>query len=293
MKVISSIAELRHELASFDKEQVALVPTMGCLHEGHISLIQKARRLADIVVVSIYVNPMQFGQHEDFDRYPRTLEADIAICEQEGVDFIFQPQNLYPEDGLQVSLCVGSLAQRLCGISRKGHFDGVATVVNMLFHIVQPQLAIFGEKDFQQLAMIRRMVTDLHIPVEIIGSETVREKDGLAKSSRNTYLNAEQRKQAAEISTALTLMQQAAAQGLSLEHTLETGLTHLQANHIQPEYLEICYADSLLPVQSLDTNRPLRALVAATIGNTRLIDNMPICPDTPANPNTEEHPLCA
>ena len=293
MKVISSIAELRHELASFDKEQIALVPTMGCLHEGHISLIQKARRLADIVVVSIYVNPMQFGANEDFDRYPRTLEADIAICEQEGVDFIFQPQNLYPEDGLQVSLCVGSLAQRLCGISRKGHFDGVATVVNILFHIVQPQLAIFGEKDFQQLAIIRRMVADLHMPVEIIGAETVREEDGLAKSSRNTYLNLEQRRQATEISTALSLMQQAATEGLSLEHTLEIGLTHLKAFDIQPEYLEICYADSLLPVQSLDTNRPLRALVAATIGNTRLIDNMPICPDTPANPNTEERPLCA
>ncbi len=293
MKVISSITELQHELASFDKEQVALVPTMGCLHEGHISLIQKAKRLADIVVVSIYVNPLQFGVNEDLDSYPRTLETDIAMCEREGVNFIFHPQNLYPEDGIQVGLHVGGLSQGLCGASRQGHFDGVVTVVNILFNIIQPQLAIFGEKDFQQLAIIRRMVADLHMPVEVIGAETVREEDGLAKSSRNTYLNAEQRKQAAEISTALTLMQQAATEGLSLEDTLDIALAHLKQFDIQPEYLEICYTDSLLPAQSLDTDKPLRALIAAKVGSTRLIDNMPLCPTTAANPDPEDNPLCA
>ncbi len=293
MKVISSITELQHELASFDKEQVALVPTMGCLHEGHISLIQKAKRLADIVVVSIYVNPLQFGANEDLDSYPRTLEADIAVCENEGVDFIFHPQNLYPEHGTQVGLHVDSLSQRLCGASRQGHFDGVVTVVNILFNIVQPQLAIFGEKDFQQLTIIQRMASDLHMPVEVIGAETVREEDGLAKSSRNTYLNAEQRTKAAEISTALSLMQQAVAESLSLEEVLETGLAHLKKFDIQPEYLEICYADSLQPTQSLDTDKPLRALIATKVGSTRLIDNMPLCPTTAANPDPEDNPLCA
>ncbi len=293
MKVISSITELQHELANFDKEQVALVPTMGCLHEGHISLIQKAKRLADIVVVSIYVNPLQFGANEDLDNYPRTLEADIVACENEGVDFIFHPQNLYPEHGIQVGLHVDSLSQGLCGASRQGHFDGVVTVVNILFNIVQPQLAIFGEKDFQQLTIIQRMASDLHMPVEVIGAETVREEDGLAKSSRNTYLNAEQRTQAREISIALSLMQQAVAESLSLEDTLEIALAHLKKFGIQAEYLEICYTDSLQPAQSLDTDKPLRALIAAKVGSTRLIDNMPLCPTSAAKPNPEDNPLCA
>ncbi len=189
MKVISDIAQLQHHLASFDKEQIALVPTMGCLHEGHISLIQKAKRLADIVVVSIYVNPLQFGANEDLDNYPKPLEQDLSACEAEGVDFVFTPEQLYPEGSIQVGLHVNDLSQNLCGVSRPSHFDGVVTVVNILFNIVRPHLAIFGEKDFQQLTIIQRMVSDLYMGIEVIGAETVRETDGLAKSSRNRYLN--------------------------------------------------------------------------------------------------------
>jgi pantoate--beta-alanine ligase len=292
MKVISSVAELQHELGSFDKEQVALVPTIGCLHEGHVSLIEKATRLADIVVVSIYVNPTQFAQGEDLAIYPRPLDKDLAICEEQGVDFVFHPDNLYPEDGAQVSLSVGALSQRLCGETRKGHFDGVASVVNMLFNIVNPHIAIFGEKDFQQLTIIQRMVSDLYMSVEVIGAGTVREVDGLAKSSRNTYLSEQERKQAAEISAALKLMQYAAANGISLEKALDKAHQHLQRFDIKPEYLEVCFADSLLPADSFATNKPLRALIAANIGATRLIDNMPLCPAS-SHQISEDNPLCA
>ena len=277
MKVIHSVSELQHLLGSFDKEQIALVPTMGCLHEGHVSLIEKAKRLADIVVVSIYINPLQFGENEDLEEYPRPLAQDLKICKEQGVDFVFNPNNLYPEGGIQVGLHVNELSNRLCGSSRQGHFDGVVTVVNILFNIVQPQLAIFGEKDFQQLTIIQRMVSDLHMPVEVVGAETVRETNGLAKSSRNTYLNSNERKQAAEISTALKRMQQQAMKGDNLEGTIQTATKHLQQHGIIPEYLEICHTHTLLPVSTLKNNKPMRAFIAVTIGKTRLIDNMPIC----------------
>ncbi|MDX8384017.1 MAG: pantoate--beta-alanine ligase, partial [Ghiorsea sp.] len=168
MKIITLADEMQHELANFRQEQIALVPTMGCLHEGHLSLIRQAKRLADVVVVSIYVNPLQFSQGEDLHAYPQPFADDAALCEAEGVDFIFHPQNLYPDSGMQVSLCVHDLSTKLCGAARQGHFDGVVTVVNMLFNLIQPNIAIFGEKDYQQLSIIRRMVSDLYMPIAII-----------------------------------------------------------------------------------------------------------------------------
>jgi pantoate--beta-alanine ligase len=208
------------------------------------------------------------------------------------VDFVFHPDNLYPDDGAQVSLSVGELSQRLCGKTRQGHFAGVATVVNILFNIVKPHIAIFGEKDFQQLTIIQRMVSDLYMSVEVIAAETVREADGLAKSSRNTYLSEQERKQAAEISTALKLMQDAAAHGESLKQALDKAHQHLQAFDITPEYLEVCFADSLLPAASFATDKPLRAFIAAHIGTTRLIDNMPLCPAS-SQQISKDNPLCA
>ncbi len=284
MHIFSSAVELRRHLAGARvSDRIALVPTMGCLHEGHLSLIRRARKLADIVVVSIYVNPLQFGPNEDLDAYPRTFEEDAASCEAAGVDVIFHPESLYPEDGPLVSMKVSRLDACLCGASRPGHFDGVATVVGILFHVVQPDVAVFGEKDWQQLTIIRRMVQDQHFPIDIVGVETVREDDGLAMSSRNRYLNPEERQKATALSAALGAMQRRAASGESdAEALLQTGLGMLNDAGISPEYLEIRDAWHLTPVEHLRPERPARAFVAARIGRARLIDNMPLNP--PLNP---------
>jgi pantoate--beta-alanine ligase len=274
MKIIRDADELRLQLAGLRNERIALVPTMGCLHEGHLSLIRKAKRLADIVVVSVYVNPLQFGPNEDFSSYPRTFNADADLCREQGVDIIFHPENLYPHAGPQVTLKVSGLDEGLCGTNRPGHFDGMATVVNILFNIVQPDLAIFGEKDWQQLTIIRRMASDLHMPVEIVGSETLREEDGLAMSSRNRYLNADERRQATALFAALEAMHKQAASGeQQVAALLQTGATLLDQHGIVPEYLEIRHEDSLAPIDSLDEG-PARAFVAARVGPARLIDNL-------------------
>ena len=284
MKVCTTIAEIQHELASFDKERIALVPTMGCLHEGHVSLIEKAKRLADVVVVSIYVNPLQFGAHEDLDTYPRPFAGDVQACQDAGVDFIFHPENLYPEHGIQVSLQVNDLSQKLCGVSRKGHFDGVVTVVNILFNIIRPHLAIFGEKDFQQLSIIQRMVADLHMQVEVVGADIVRDDDGLAKSSRNRYLSDDERQQAKEIYAALRLMQSQADKHSNINDLLTLGREHLKQHHFEIEYLEICDEISLEPITHTQAGAPARIFVAAKIGTTRLIDNLAL------TNNNEEQP---
>lgn len=274
MNIIETTAELRRTLAPVrGRDHVAFVPTMGCLHEGHLSLIRKAKRLADIVVVSIYVNPMQFGPNEDFDAYPRTFEADAALCEKEGVDIIFHPANLYPADGIKVSLKVDELDDCLCGTSRPGHFDGVITVVNMLFNIVQPDIAIFGEKDWQQLAIITRMVGDLQMGIEVVGAPTLRESDGLAMSSRNRYLSGECRSKAAQLYKALQLMKSRVEQGeLESERLIESVKAQLTDAGIMPEYLEIRDAVTLQIVTTINT--PCRIFIAAKIGNARLIDNI-------------------
>jgi len=281
MRVAGTTEELRAMMDGFRLESgagrrksVALVPTMGCLHAGHARLIREARALAQVVVVSIYVNPLQFGPNEDFARYPRSFDADVALCAEAGADVIFHPESLYPEGGLKVSLTVSELGGMLCGASRPGHFDGVATVVNILFNLVQPSVAVFGEKDWQQLAIIRRMVADLHMPVEVVGAETEREADGLAMSSRNRYLGDAERERAVSLSAALSAMQSLAAAG---EHDasalIAAGHSVLNDAGIESEYLEIRDAGSLQTLQKL-TGSPARAFVAARLGTARLIDNM-------------------
>jgi len=274
MNIIETTEELRRTLAPVrGRDRIALVPTMGCLHEGHLSLIRKAKRLADIVVVSIYVNPMQFGPNEDFDAYPRTFETDAALCEKEGVDIIFNPANLYPDDGIKVSLKVEELDRCLCGAARPGHFDGVATVVNMLFNIVQPDTAIFGEKDWQQLAIINRMTGDLQMGVEIVGAPTLREPDGLAMSSRNRYLDASDRERAVSLYKALSAIKERYAQGeVKSAALIEMGRAELADAGVEPEYLEIRDAVTLQTTETINT--PCRIFVAAKIGNARLIDNI-------------------
>jgi len=285
LKVITSITELQHVLASYHQEQIALVPTMGCLHEGHLSLIRKAKRLADVVVVSIYVNPLQFNDPQDLQHYPKPFAADIAQCQQAGVDFVFHPDNLYAAPPMQVALHVNTLSQSLCGLHRPGHFDGMITVVNILFNIVRPDLALFGEKDFQQLSIIRHMVVDLHMPIEIIAGETVREQDGLALSSRNQHLTVEQRHQAAYIPQALQAVIQAFEQGQDLKHCLAAGQHILDAHGMVADYFGIYDEQQLQPVLAFDADNPIamRLFIAVKVGTTRLIDNIPL----PTQPNKD------
>jgi len=282
MQIIDNVQSLRQNLALLRHNSVALVPTMGCLHAGHISLIRQAKRLADVVVVSIYVNPLQFAEGEDLDTYPRTFEDDADICRQEGVDVLFHPHNLYAEDGAKVTLKVKGLDETLCGASRPSHFDGVVTVVNILFNIVQPNLAIFGEKDWQQLAIIRRMVADLQMPIMVVGSPLIRDDDGLAMSSRNRYLSHEERQQALHIPKTLKQMQAWAQQGDDVNNIRLKGLQRLQSLGLSPQYLEIMNEQSLLP----ETGSPQahqRIFIAVRIGQTRLIDNMPLLADSENN----------
>ena len=278
MRVAHTTAEIRRQLKSLrGRKTIAFVPTMGCLHEGHLSLIRKAKSLADIVVVSIYVNPLQFGPNEDLDRYPRTFDEDARLCAAEGVDFIFHPTTLYPKSGPKITLKATKLSDCLCGASRSGHFDGVVTVVNILFNIVQPDIAIFGEKDWQQLAIIRRMICDLQMPIEIVACPTLREADGLAKSSRNRYLSDGDRIVALAISKSLIAMQQLADGGESNVEVLKAVATRILHNAgITPEYLDVRSARSLKAKRKLNTRQPARVFIAAKVGETRLIDNMPL-----------------
>ena len=275
---------LQQYLAGVKQKRIALVPTMGCLHAGHISLIRKAKCLADIVVVSIYVNPLQFGANEDLDNYPRVFEDDAAICKAEGVDCVFHPHDLYPEDGAKITLKVHALDNMLCGASRSGHFDGVVTVVSILFNLVQPNIAVFGEKDWQQLAIIRRMVSDLHMPVEIIGSEIVREPDGLAMSSRNRYLSPAERQKALRLSQTLCLMQNDINIGGKAINIIDVGMDNLKKHQVSPEYLEIRHAFTLKSENKITPQS--RIFIAAKIGNTRLIDNAALFPQAMTNEET-------
>jgi len=277
MRIAHTAAELRRQLQPLRANNtIAFVPTMGCLHAGHLSLIAKAKELADIVVASIYINPLQFGANEDLDAYPRTFDDDAKACAQAEVDFIFHPTTLYPENGADITLKAGKLSACLCGASRPGHFDGVVTVVNILFNIVQADIAVFGEKDWQQLAIIRRMVSDLHIPIEIIGGDIIRESDGLAMSSRNRYLDESERQQALALSQGLNAMRQAALAGETDAEILKAIARNiLVAAAITVEYLDVREAGSLQTIHRLN-HKPTRAFIATRIGKTRLIDNMPL-----------------
>ena len=255
-------------------KRVAFVPTMGFLHEGHASLLREGRTRGDVLVLSIFVNPIQFGPTEDLDRYPRNLEGDCAIARECGVDIVFTPTaaDMYPA-GFQTSIRVNRLALPLCGASRPGHFDGVATVVTKLFNIVQPDVALFGEKDFQQLAIIRRMVIDLSQPVEIVGMPIVRDTDGLAMSSRNAYLSPTERQSALCLSRAIRLAQVSYAAGQRDAATLIAAARELiqaeQAASI--DYLELRDVATLEEVTTLCG--PTLLAMAVKIGTTRLIDN--------------------
>lgn len=255
-------------------ERVGFVPTMGFLHAGHRSLMELARPRCDWLVVSIFVNPLQFGPSEDLSRYPRDPEGDAALCAAAGVDALLLPPTLYDADH-STTVEVGGPSEGLCGASRPGHFAGVATVVARLFGLVQPSFAVFGEKDYQQLAVIRRLTRDLALPVEIVGGPLVRDTDGVALSSRNAYLSPDERQRARTLSAGLFALQAAAAAGeRRAEVLLSTAAARFAVDRL--DYLELRAADTLAPLATLD--RPARALVAAFVGRTRLLDNVPVEP---------------
>ncbi|HWC81216.1 MAG TPA: pantoate--beta-alanine ligase [Pseudonocardiaceae bacterium] len=254
--------------------RIALVPTMGALHAGHRALIRQARRVPGVVViVSVFVNPLQFGPTEDLARYPRPFEADLAACAEEGVELVFHPEveSIYPPEGGQVTVAPGPLGDQLEGASRPGHFAGVLTVVNKLFHIARPDFAYFGEKDYQQLVLVRRMVRDLNMDVSVVGVPTVRERDGLALSSRNVYLDESGRTTALALSAALTAGAHAGPGGA--DAVLGAAREVLAAQpEIDLDYLEL-RAEDLSPAPETG---PARLLVAGRVGSTRLIDNVPV-----------------
>ncbi|MFI5840787.1 pantoate--beta-alanine ligase [Catenuloplanes sp. NPDC051500] len=268
---VADLADARAKLAG----RVAVVMTMGALHEGHEALMRAARERADRVIVTIFVNPLQFGPTEDLDRYPRTLDSDLEICARAGVDLVFAPsaREMYPDGPPQVRLNPGPLGEELEGASRPGFFHGVLTVVLKLLQLTRPDLTFFGEKDYQQLTLVRRMVRDLNVPVEVIGVPTVREPDGLALSSRNRYLSAAERSAALALSAGLRAAAEAAAAGSSVADAL--AVAHAKITNepgVRLDYL-VLLAPDLGPAPE---HGPARLLVAAKAGTTRLIDNIPI-----------------
>lgn len=276
MHIHADIQELRAALLPHRRagQRIGLVPTMGNLHRGHLALVETARAQCDVVVASIFVNPLQFGPNEDLENYPRTLEDDLTSLREAGCDLVFTPTpaTMYPRGmGSQSLVRVPEVSEGLCGGSRPGHFDGVSTVVSMLFHIVQPDVACFGEKDYQQLAVIRRMVSDLHLPIEIIGVPTVREDSGLALSSRNGYLSDDQRATAARLQSTLVELREQLEAGADIDKQLLQGLTSLRQAGFEPDYLELRTPDL---GQVTATTHDAILLVAARLGPTRLIDNL-------------------
>ena len=261
-------------------QRVGLVPTMGALHAGHLSLVRAAKAQTDAVLVSIFVNPLQFGPKEDLNKYPRTFEHDCALLEKEGVDFVFAPSvaEMNPPPGAITYVQVGGLSDRLDGVSRPGHFRGVTTVVAKLFHIVEPDRAFFGQKDAAQCAIIRRMVRDLNFAVEIVVCPIVREPDGLAMSSRNAYLNAEERRQSLVLSRALRRIEQVFAAGERDAAKLLAAGRELLATvpAVRLDYLSVVDPDSLEPVR--EVQHPTLVALAAWVGSTRLIDNVLLSP---------------
>ncbi len=282
MKIVASALEMQATAREWRAQgrRIGFVPTMGNLHAGHLSLVRLAKQRADVVVVSIFVNPTQFGPHEDFAAYPRTFAADRARCEQEGVAAVFHPSvaEMYPV-GASVAVVETALARTLCGAARPGHFDGVCTVVAKLFNAVQPHMAVFGEKDAQQLRIVRRMVRDLRFPVEIVSGPTVREPDGLAVSSRNQYLTPEQRVQAVCLHRALDEAERLFAAGERNPQKLTETMRALIAKYraAKADYVEIVDDETLQPVTG-PIVRPALAALAVWVGQPRLIDNAVLAP---------------
>ena len=276
MQIISEIQQMQTLARSLKGEgkRIALVPTMGYLHQGHASLLREGRRRGDVLVLSIFVNPIQFGQNEDLERYPRDMERDCLVAVECGVDIVFTPSaaGMYPP-GFQTAVTVRDLALPLCGASRPGHFDGVATVVAKLFTIVQPDVALFGCKDYQQLAVIRRMTADLNLPVEITGMPIVREADGLAMSSRNVYLSSVERESALCLFRCITKARALFAAGeRSVAVLLQEALAIIATEPaVQIDYCEFRDGETLKELHEADNNTLLA--LAVKVGHTRLIDN--------------------
>src|SRR4051794_18997567 len=277
MKIVGQIPAVRAESRAVraDGRRVGFVPTMGALHEGHLSLVRAAKAQADVVAVSIFVNPTQFGPNEDLSRYPRPFERDCGLLEREGVDILFAPpdEEMYPP-GAVTYVTVKDMSERLCGRSRPGHFRGVTTVVSKLFHIVEPDAAFFGQKDAAQVAIIRRMVRDLNLPVEIVVCPILREADGLALSSRNAYLSPEERQRALVLHRALLRVEELAVAGeRDAARLLAAGREEFaRESSVRLDYLEIVNPDTLDAVA--DVSGGALVAVAAYVGTTRLIDNI-------------------
>jgi pantoate--beta-alanine ligase len=276
LEIIADAREMRLRMEDLrrDGRKIAFVPTMGYLHQGHVSLLEEGRRRGDVLVLSIFVNPTQFGPNEDLDKYPRDPEGDLEKARGAGTDFAFMPEaaSFYPR-GYQTYVSVRGLSQGLCGDKRPGHFDGVASVVTKLFHVVQPHLALFGEKDFQQLAVIRRLVIDLDFGIEIVGMPTVREADGLAMSSRNKYLSPDERQQALVLSRSLALAETMIRGGeKDAAKILAAVIAELgTAPAARIDYVELRDPDTLQPLATIDG--PALCVMAVFVGATRLLDN--------------------
>ncbi len=278
MQILRTVAELRTRVRGWkaDGKQVGVVPTMGALHEGHMSLVRAAQRGCDRVIVTIFVNPMQFNNPDDLTKYPRTEDSDAALLAREGVDIIFAPtpDEVYPKS-FATSITVAGISEPLEGTMRPGHFEGVATVVAKLFGMTQADRAYFGQKDWQQLQVVKRMVADLNIPIEVVGCDTIREQDGLAMSSRNVRLDPLSRAQAPALHRILTRAATAIRDSGDVATVLETARADLRAaGFTEVEYLDLRSAALLEPMARLDA--PARLLVAAWIGGVRLIDNIPV-----------------
>ena len=293
-RVLRGVDELRAALAPARREgrAIGLVPTMGFLHEGHVSLLRAARAENDIVVMSLFVNPTQFGPGEDLDRYPRDEERDLLSAGEAGVDFVFAPDvaEIYPDGAATAVEVTGNLTAVLDGDRGRrgaGHFHGVTTIVAKLFNIVGPDVAYFGQKDAQQVAVIKRMVRDLDFPLEVRVMPTVREEDGLAMSSRNVYLEPADRARAVALSRALAACERQTLAHGSLEAGLDAARIELASAAIEPEYLEARDAETLEPVEGL-TGRPILVAVAAEVGAARLIDNVVIDPPPGNAPDPQQ-----
>lgn len=277
-QVIRSSAELQEKVATWKRSGmlVGVVPTMGALHDGHMSLVREARRQSDRVIVTIFVNPMQFNNPDDLTKYPRNEDHDLALLRAEGVDVLFAPgvEEVYPE-GFATVVAVSGVSEPLEGAFRPGHFEGVATVVSKLFGMTQAGRAFFGEKDWQQLQVVRRLVTDLNIPVRVIGCPTIREADGLAMSSRNVRLSAAERATAPKLHAAMQAAAAAMRQGTPVSEALEAAkVAILAAGFHDIEYLDLRSAEGLRPLTAL--SEPARMLVAVYLGDVRLIDNIAV-----------------
>jgi pantoate--beta-alanine ligase len=277
MEIIATVKEMqrRSEQLCREGKKIAFVPTMGYLHKGHLSLMHEGRKQGNVLVISIFVNPTQFGPGEDYNRYPRDMKRDLALVQGAGVDICFTPsaQEMYT-DGFQTSVEVERVTQNLCGISRPSHFRGVTTVVAKMFNIVKPHLAIFGEKDYQQLIAIKQMAKDLNMDIEVIGIPTIRESDGLAMSSRNTYLNPKQRKEATSLYRALCKGEELFRQG---ERSTAVILNHVrgiiqESKSVTIDYAKICDPHTLEDIEEIKGEAIIA--LAVKIGKTRLIDNI-------------------